>query len=343
MRQTSFRNVRNDRIVLETSARLLELLSLLQLRRDWTSSELADRLAVSARTVRADISKLRALGYPVDARPGVAGGYRLAAGAAMPPLLLDDDEAVAVAIGLGAVATWRLGIEETSLTALAKIEQVMPSRLRRRVDAVREATTVVPGTDPQPDLAVLSAVAAAIRGHERLRFGYTSHDGSASARHTEPQRLVSWGPVWYLFAWDLDRDDWRVFRVDRMVQHPPTGVRFRPRVIPEDALVEHVVRRIVQASWTYRAKVVVHAPAAAVAAAIRIPVDVEAIDESTCRVELGSDDPDQLALLLAQLDADVEVVNGDELKGAFARLAARFARAANPAGAPRLAARSRAR
>lgn len=336
MRQVSFRNVRNDRNVLETSARLLELLSLLQLRRDWTSSELADGLAVSTRTVRADIGKLRALGYPVDARPGVAGGYRLAAGTAMPPLLLDDDEAVAVAIGLGAVATWRLGIEETSLTALAKIEQVMPSRLRRRVEAVRGATSVVPGTDPQPDLAVLSTVAAAIRGHERLRFGYTTHDGTESARHTEPQRLVSWGPVWYLFAWDLDRDDWRVFRVDRIAQHPPTGVRFRARVIPEDALVEHVVRGIVQASWSSRARVVVHAPADRVAAAIRIPVDVEAIDESTCRVELGSDDPDKLALLLAQLDADVDVEDGDELKGAFERLAERFARAANPTAPSRL-------
>lgn len=343
MRQAFFRNLRNDRTVLETSARLLELLSLLQLRRDWTSTELADRLAVSTRTVRTDIGKLRALGYPVDARPGVAGGYRLAAGAAMPPLLLDDDEAVAVAIGLGAVATWRLGIEETSLTALAKIEQVMPSRLRRRVDAVREATSVVPGADPQPDLAVLSTVAAAIRGHERLRFGYTAHDGSASTRHTEPQRLVSWGPVWYLFAWDLDRADWRVFRVDRMAQHPPTGVRFRPRMIAEDALVEHVVRRIVQASWTYRARVVVHAPAAAVAAALRIPVDVEALDESTCRVELGSDDPDQLALLLAQLDADVDVVDGDELKEAFARLAARFAHAADRGDETRLDASRRER
>lgn len=328
--------------MLETSARLLELLSLLQLRRDWTSAELADRLAVSTRTVRADIGKLRALGYPVDARPGVAGGYRLAAGSAMPPLLLDDDEAVAVAIGLGAVATWRLGIEETSLTALAKLEQVMPSRLRRRVDAVREATSVVPDADPRPDLAVLSAVAAAIRGHERLRFGYTAHDGRESARHTEPQRLVSWGPVWYLFAWDLDRDDWRVFRVDRMAQHPPTGVRFRPRMIPEDPLVERVVRGIVQASWTYRARVVVHAPATVVAAALRIPVDVEAIDETTCRVELGSDDPDKLALLLAGLDADVEVVEGDELRGAFERLSARFARAARPEKGMRLYAPSAA-
>ncbi len=179
--------------MLETSARLLELLSLLQLRRDWTSSALADRLGVSTRTVRADIGKLRSLGYPVDARPGVAGGYRLAAGAAMPPLLLDDDEAVAVAVGLGAAATWRLGVEETSLTALAKLEQVMPARLRRRVDAIRKATSVVPGAEPPLDLAALSTVAAAIRGHERLRFGYTKPGGREEPRHTEPQRLVSWG------------------------------------------------------------------------------------------------------------------------------------------------------
>ncbi|WP_117198920.1 YafY family protein, partial [Nocardiopsis sp. TNDT3] len=152
--------------MLETSARLLELLSLLQLKRDWTGSELAGRLGVSTRTVRADIGRLRSLGYPVAARPGVAGGYRLAAGTAMPPLLLDDDEAVAVAVGLGVVATRRLGVEETSLTALAKLEQVLPSRLRRRVEAVREATSVVPGNEPPLDPSVLGAVAAAVRGGE---------------------------------------------------------------------------------------------------------------------------------------------------------------------------------
>ncbi|MDY0910786.1 YafY family protein [Microbacterium sp. CFBP9034] len=318
--------------MLETSARLLELLSLLQLKRDWTSSELSTRLEVSTRTVRSDIGKLRSLGYPVDARPGVAGGYRLAAGTAMPPLLLDDDEAVAVAVGLGAVAIWRLGVEETSLTALAKLEQVMPSRLRRRVDAIRESTSVVPGTEPRPDLSVLNAVASAIRGHERLRFGYTTHAGGEGVRHTEPQRLVSWGPVWYLFAWDLDREDWRVFRVDRIVPHRPTGARFRPRMIAEDDLVQHVVRRIVRASWKYRARVVVHSPAAKVAAALGIPVDVEAIDDSTSRVELGSDDPDALALRMAQLGADIEVIEGDELKMAFERLATRFGRAAGNDG-----------
>ncbi|MEV6217229.1 WYL domain-containing protein [Nocardia sp. NPDC051833] len=315
--------------MLETSARLLELLSLLQLKRDWTSAELAGRLAVSTRTVRADIGKLRSLGYPVDARPGVAGGYRLVAGTAMPPLLLDDDEAVAVAVGLGAVATQRLGVEETSLTALAKLEQVLPSRLRRRVEAVREATSVVPGAEPPLDLSGLAAVATAIRGHERLRFGYTKPGGSESARHTEPQRLVSWGSLWYLLAWDLDRADWRIFRVDRMVAHTPTGARFQPRVIPADEAVDYVVRRVSKAAWQYRARVLVHAPAAEVAAKIRIPVDIEVVDESTCRVELGSTDPDRLALWVTQLDLDIEVIDGDELAEAFDRLAARFRRAAS--------------
>ncbi|XRQ16322.1 helix-turn-helix transcriptional regulator, partial [Actinomadura welshii] len=314
--------------MVETSARLLELLSLLQLKRDWTSSELADRLDVSTRTVRADIGRLRSLGYPVDSRPGVAGGYRLAAGTAMPPLLLDDDEAVAVAVGLASVATQRLGVEETSLTALAKLEQVLPSRLRRRVEAVHEATSVVRGSRPPLDLSVLGAVAAAIRGHQRLRFGYTKAGGGEGARHTEPQRLVSWGSLWYLLAWDLDRDDWRVFRVDRMVPHAPTGARFRPRAIPADKVVEYVVGRVSRASWKYRARVLVHAPAAEVAAKIHIPVDIEAVDASTCLVELGSDAPDRLALWMAQLDLDIEVIDGAELAAAFDRLATRFRRAA---------------
>lgn len=314
--------------VLETSARLLELLSLLQLKRDWTSAELAGRLEVSTRTVRADVARLRSLGYPVNSRPGIAGGYRLAAGTAMPPLLLDDDEAVAVAVGLGAVATQRLGVEETSLTALAKLEQVLPARLRRRVAAVREATSVVPGARPPLDLSVLGAVAAAIRGHERLRFGYTKPGGSEGIRHAEPQRLVSWGTLWYLLAWDLDRDDWRVFRVDRMVVHAPIGVRFQPRAIPADDIVEYVVGRVSKAAWTYRARVLVHAPAAKVAAKIRIPVDIEVVDEFTCQVVLGSDHPDRLALWLTQLDLDLEVIDGDELAVAFDRLATRFRRAA---------------
>ncbi|MFC4128802.1 helix-turn-helix transcriptional regulator [Nocardia rhizosphaerae] len=314
--------------MLATSARLLELLSLLQLGRDWTSSELADRLAVSSRTVRADIGKLRSLGYPVDARPGVAGGYRLAAGTAMPPLLLDDDEAVAVAIGLGAAATQQLGVEETSLTALAKLEQVLPSRLRRRVEAVREATSVVPAAESLVDLGVLGVAAAAIRGHERLRFRYVAHGGGTGARHTEPHRLVSWGQLWYLLAWDLDRDDWRIFRVDRMGPPTPTGARFRPHAIPEDRIVAYVVGRVSKAAWTYRARVLVRAPASEVAAKLAVPVDIEEVDESTCRIELGSNDPDRLALSMAHLGVEIEVIEGDELVAALDRLATRLRNAA---------------
>ncbi|MCA5892425.1 WYL domain-containing protein [Isoptericola sp. NEAU-Y5] len=314
--------------MIETSARLLHLLSLLQLRRDWTSAELADRLGVSTRTVRADIARLRSLDYPVQARPGVSGGYRLAAGTAMPPLVLDDDEAVAVGVGLGVVATQGVGAGETSLTALAKLEQVLPTRLRRRVEAVREATSVVTAAGADLDLRVLSAVAAAVRAAERLRFGYTAHDGTESTRHVEPARVVRWGTRWYLLAWDLGRDDWRVFRVDRMVPRPPTGARFPRREIPEDSVVEHIVGSVRSASWRYRARILVHAPAADVVAKVGGPLAVEEVGPSACRVEVGSDDPDRLALWVAQLGADVEVLEGAELAAAFDRLAERFRRAA---------------
>ncbi|MEU2199573.1 WYL domain-containing protein [Isoptericola sp. NPDC019482] len=314
--------------MLETSARLLQLLSLLQLRRDWTSGDLAERLGVSTRTVRTDVGKLRSLGYPVEARPGVAGGYRLAAGSAMPPLVLDDDEAVAVAIGLAAAAHGQHGEGETALTALAKVEQVMPAHLRRRVEAVREATSVVPGGDPAPDLQVLGGVAAAIRAGERLRFRYASHDGAESSRHSEPHRLVRWGSRWYLLAWDLDRRDWRVFRADRITLRPPTGARFRPRVIPEDAVLRHVVARVGRATWRYRARILVHASAAQVVAKVGSPLEVEEVGPSTCRIEVGSDDPDRLALWITRLDLDVEVLEGEELAAAFARLADGFRRAA---------------
>jgi len=320
--------------MLETSARLLQLLSLLQLRRDWTSGDLAERLGVSTRTVRTDVGKLRSLGYPVEARPGVAGGYRLAAGSAMPPLVLDDDEAVAVAIGLAAAAHGPLGEGETALTALAKVEQVMPARLRRRVEAVRESTSVVPGGDPAPDLEVLGGVAAAIRAGERLRFRYTAHDGAESSRHTEPHRLVRWGSRWYLLAWDLDRRDWRVFRADRIVLRPPTGSRFRPRVIPEEAVLRHVVARVGRATWRYRARILVHAPAAQVVAKVGSPLEVEEVGPSTCRIDVGSDDPDQLALWITRLDLDVEVLEGPELAAAFGRLATRLSRASRETSSP---------
>jgi predicted DNA-binding transcriptional regulator YafY len=313
--------------MLETSARLLELLSLLQVRPDWTSDELAERLGVSTRTVRSDIGKLRSLGYPVDGRPGVAGGYRLAAGTAMPPLLLDDDEAVAVAVGLAAVATRGVQVGDSSLTALAKLEQVLPSRLRHRVDAVRAATSVVAGPEPELDARVLSEVATAIRGRERLRFGYTSHDGAETLRVAEPHRMVNWGSRWYLLAWDLDRDDWRIFRVDRIVPRPPTGVRFRQREMDAELAVERIVGRVARATWTYRARVRAQAPAEAVAAKIGVPLVIEPVGPAACDFEVGSDDPDQLAVWLTQLGVDLEVLEGEELAAAFGRLAARLHRA----------------
>lgn len=315
--------------MLETSARLLELLSLLQVRSGWTSDELANRLGVSPRTVRTDIGKLRSLGYPVDARPGVAGGYRLAGGTAVPPLLLDDDEAVAVAVGLAAVASRGIRVGESSLTALAKLEQVLPSRLRHRVDAVRAATSVVAAPGPALDVGVLSAVAAAVRSAERFRFGYTSHDGAGSVRVTEPHRMINWGSRWLLLAWDLDRRDWRIFRVDRIVPRPPTGVRFRPREIDEDLVVEHVIGRVVRATWAYRARIRAHAPADTIAARISVPVAIDPVGADACELELGSDDPDHLALWITRLGVDVDVLEGDELRAAFDRLAERLQRAAS--------------
>jgi predicted DNA-binding transcriptional regulator YafY len=219
--------------VIQTSARLLALLSLLQLRREWTGQELAERLEVGPRTVRRDIEKLRSLGYPVEAAPGVAGGYRLGAGGELPPLLLDDAEAVAVAVGLRTAASGSIaGIEETSVRALAKLEQVLPARLRRRVSALGDATSAFVVDGPRIDADVLATLAAACRDATRLRFGYEAKDGKASQRHTEPCAVVHSGYRWYLLAFDLDRDDWRTFRIDRIRGRVQPAGRARRRAIP---------------------------------------------------------------------------------------------------------------
>src|SRR6266545_6447022 len=208
--------------MLETSARLLRLLSLLQTPRAWTGAELSERLQVSGRTVRADIDRLRRLGYPVHATRGAVGGYRLSAGTALPPLLLDDEEAVAVAVGLRTAAGGTVtGIEETSLRALAKLEQVLPTHLRGRVNALHTHIVATSKGGPTVDAAVLTTIAAAARDRHRLRFDYRTHDGSASIRSVEPHRLVHTGRRWYLLAWDTDRQDWRTFRVDRITLRTP--------------------------------------------------------------------------------------------------------------------------
>lgn len=217
----------------ETSGRLLKLLALLQTRRDWAGRELAERLGVSGRTVRRDVERLRDLGYPVDALTGPAGGYRLRAGTAMPPLLLDDDEAVAIAVGLHSAASASVtGIEETALRALVKLEQVLPSHLRRRVHALRSATATLAASGPTFDADVLVVLAGACRDCEHVRFAYRSRDGTDSRRRVEPHNLVNLGQRWYLVAWDCERDDWRSFRLDRLERPAAAGSRFTARELP---------------------------------------------------------------------------------------------------------------
>ncbi|MCT9933044.1 YafY family transcriptional regulator [Planotetraspora sp. A-T 1434] len=326
--------------MLETSARLLRLLSLLQARRDWPGAALAERLEVSERTVRRDVERLRDLGYPVHATRGTDGGYRLGAGAAMPPLLLDDEEAVAVAVGLRTAAGGTVaGIEETSVRALVKLEQVLPSRLRHRVNAVQAYTEPVPADRPGPkvDPAVLTALAAACRDRERLRFDYRGHDGSAGLRTVEPHRLVSWGRRWYLVAWDVDRQDWRTFRVDRVEPRTPTGPRFPPREPPEGGAAAYVARGVSAAAWRHHARVVVHAPAEVVSERVNPAVGVvEALDGRTCVLVTGADSVHTLAVHLGLLDLDFEVTEPAELVEHIRALAARYVRATP--GAPEKAA-----
>ena len=219
-----------------TSTRTLRLLSLLQARRYWPGPELAERLQVSPRTLRRDIDRLRELGYPIAAQRGAEGGYQLAAGTALPPLLVEDEEAVALVIGLQAAAQSAVeGIAESSVRALAKVIQVMPARLRRQVEALGAMTVPAAwGSAAQAsvDPGILTTVALACRDSERLRFSYTAADGQHTARHVEPHRLVLLGRRWYLAGYDLSRHDWRSFRLDRLTAPRGTGTRFRPRTLP---------------------------------------------------------------------------------------------------------------
>ena len=316
--------------MLATSARLLSLLSLLQSRRSWSGPELAERLGVGVRTIRRDIDRLRSLGYPVHAEPGVAGGYTLGAGAALPPLLLDDEEAVAVAVGLRTAASGTVaGIEETSMRALAKLEQVLPSRLRRRVRAVGSFTVPMLGAAPTVDADVLATIASACGDRERLRFGYRSYEGAASRRTVEPHRLVHQGRRWYLVAWDVDRADWRSFRVDRITTRLSVGTRFPPRKPPEGGAAAFVAKGASAARHRWQAKVVLYAPKAFLAP--RVPQTVgslEAIDDDRCLLYTGADWLGGLAVYIAAIGVDFEVIEPPELVEEIRRLADRFRRAA---------------
>jgi predicted DNA-binding transcriptional regulator YafY len=316
-----------------TSSRTLRLLSLLQTHRYWPGDELAERLAVSVRTLRRDIDRLRELGYPVEEHRGVDGGYQLAAGAALPPLVLDDEEAVALAVGLQAAIQGSVaGIAESSVRALAKVAQVMPPRLRRRVDALRAMTepAMWGGTGPTVAPEVLTSIAQACRDTERLRFTYTARGGEHTDRHVEPHRLVLLGRRWYLVAYDLTRHDWRSFRLDRLREPHGTGARFRSRELPADDAATFVRGGIDNLPAPYAVEALIHAPAATVRHQVGRWGTIEDAGEERCVLRMTSDSLDWPALALGALGAEFTVLSPPELLDHLRDWAGRFSRAAEP-------------
>ena len=328
-------------IVLETSARLLRLLSLLQARPAWTAGELAERLGVTDRTVRRDMVRLRELGYPVDAVVGPEGGYRLGRGGALPPLLLDDDEAVAVAVGLRAAAAGGVsGVEDATVSALAKLEQVLPARLAARVRAVHEVTAELLGRAPDPvDAGVLAELAQACRNGERARLGYARHDGEVSERRVDPYRLVRSGPRWYLVAHDVDRRDWRTFRLDRvraarsLRQPGDLAALAASEGLPDP--VAMVSRGLATGPWTVVARLRMPVPPEEARAVLPRTVATHTPDGAGGTiVEFGSNDLAGMARQVAALGVAAEVLSPPELREAVAAHARALAELnAAPAGA----------
>ncbi|GCD35445.1 DeoR family transcriptional regulator [Streptomyces chrestomyceticus JCM 4735] len=324
----------------KTSARLLSLLSLLQARRDWPGALLAERLGVSPRTVRRDVDRLRELGYPIASAKGPDGGYRLDAGSDLPPLLFDDEQAVALAVALRIATTNGAGVEDAAARALHTVRQVMPARLRRRIDSLQVTAVEPPNARPNPqvDSGVLMALGAAVHAREVLRFDYVPvsppENGRSSGgppRRVEPHHLVTWAGRWYLVAWDLDRADWRTFRADRIAPRTPTGPRFTPRELPGGDVGAFVLNRFQGADgsggWPCRGEVILALPADDVSRYTRDGI-VEELGPDRCRLVLGSWSWPALAASLGRFDADMEIVGPDRLREACARLARRYAAAA---------------
>jgi len=315
--------------MLQTSARLLRLLSLLQARRYWAGAELADRLDVTPRTLRRDVDKLRELGYPVNAASGRAGGYQLGAGAALPPLLLDDDEALAVTVSLRTAASGSvIGMEEACVRALAKLEQVLPARLRKRVSALGAAVVPLYRAAPAVDPSLLSAIAGACRSQQELGFRYSDGQARTSDRTVEPHGLVHTGARWYLVAWDVQRDAFRTFRVDRMAPEVTTGRRFLPKPIPGGDVATYVSRSVSTTGYAYQAKIVLHAPLQAMAQ--RIPPtagQLKHIDAEHCLLETGAHSLEGIAIHMALLGVDFEVQEPPELIEHLKVIAGRLRRA----------------
>ncbi len=315
--------------MLQTSARLLRLLSLFQAQRYWSGADLSQRLEVTGRTLRRDVDRLRSLGYPVHSTSGTAGGYQLGAGATIPPLLLDDEEAVAVALGLRTSASGSVsGIEEASVRALLKLEQVLPPRLRHRVAALHSYIVPLGTRGPTVDAQLLSVIAAACRDHEGIRFSYHNRSGAPSIRVVEPHRLVHTGYRWYLAAWDIGRKDWRTFRIDRIEGKLKTSTRFRPRTPPEGDFATFVSKSLAQAPYPYRARVTLRAPLATIAQRIPPSVGVlEAVDEYSCVLDTGSHSLEGITIHLSLLGVDFQVHEPPELIDYIGRLADRLLQA----------------
>jgi predicted DNA-binding transcriptional regulator YafY len=317
--------------VLKTSARALRLLSMLQIRREWSGEELADRLEVDARTVRRDVDRLRELGYVIDASAGRGGGYRLGAGSATPPLLLDDDEAVAVAVALGAAAGNAAATDDVALRVLAKLDQLLPKRLRRRLSALPAVTVSLVNPESTVSLSILAAVAAACRDQVQLRFSYRDMRGAASTRLVEPMRLVHTGRRWYLAAWDVERGDWRTFRIDR-VQHQPrltTAARFVPRQPPEDfaTMVSKSIR-----SWSYRYQARLRVRGSAAELQSRLPPwagAIEPLDDGHCVVTVGGDSHEMLAAMIVHAGVEFSLIEPQELAQPMREIAARLLQGCN--------------
>ncbi|WP_067196383.1 helix-turn-helix transcriptional regulator [Microbacterium sp. XT11] len=308
------------------SSRMLALLSLLQTPRDWPGHVLADRLGVSVRTVRRDVDRLRELGYRIGAGKGPDGGYRLAAGSELPPLLFDDEQAVAIAVALQGVSASGIDVGDAAARALATVRQVMPSRLRHRVDGIRfSGETAEVSVNP----AVLEAVTAAVRDRMVLRFGY--RDDDRPPRRTEPHAVVAREGRWYLLAWDLDAGGWRTFRLDRVTPRIPVGPSFTPRPIPEGDAATYLAARAKGSDagdqWPCVGSVEIELPAHRVAPWVDHDGTVEAIDDTRCRVTLGSWSWIGLLAAVARFDAPFRVLDPAPLREAAAALAGRFAAA----------------
>ena len=322
-----------------TSSRTLRLLSLLQNHRFWPGAELAERLGVSPRTLRRDVDRLRELGYPVTAHPGVNGGYQLASGAALPPLVVDDEEAIALAVGLR-LATQGAGhgaIAEAAARALAKVTQVMPARLRRRAEAVAAMTESASwdaaraGQTAAIDPNVLASAALACRDAERLRFAYGAASGERTERHVEPYRLVALDRRWYLVAYDLLRNDWRSFRINRVIDVPqPTGARFSPRALPAADAAEFVRRNITATPSVWQVEAVVEAPAAAIRERIGRWATIEENGPDRCLVTMTPDNLDWPVIALGLAGANFQALSPPQLTERISEWGARFTRAVPP-------------